>query len=222
MENGLFKEEQSALSLRDLYFRAIEDIVWYDDENTLLDLKERYPDEIAHFQRVGRMRKKVRLQIEALRSLNMDLYFGTLTFNSEKDANLETTKRREAFLRLNEVFLYFFLVEEYGEDNGRYHIHFVGVFRNGFGFDDFIKCWHSRQNLEKIEDTERVCKYMCKYVSKALPRLRRNKALVDYERAHTKVLKVRKMWCYSGKNNRFERELVQLRNDILLEDLFGL
>jgi len=206
-------------SLLDSYYKAVSDIVHFDSYAFMEELKERYPEQIAFFLKVGTLRKKVRANIEALKDLNVPLYFGTLTFDCVKDKNKEKTKRRESFLFLNKLFLYFLAVEEYGEENGRYHIHFVGAFRAGKGFEDF-RLWHSRQNLEKVNSIDGVCRYLIKYVSKQLPRLRRNKNLVALEKLHSKCVRVRKMWCYDAVNNSFEKQLKEMKSNVFLLDVF--
>lgn len=151
------------------------------------DFAAKYPEAYKHLGAVHRKRTAIRSSIEAMREISKDLYFGTLTYNKAKDVNKITTKRKEAFKILNSLFEYVVLVEEFGESGSRYHIHFVGMFRHGKTFADFTKVWHSRQNLRALARGENVAQYLCKYFTKDLPRVRRNKALVHltdkYKRA---------------------------------------
>ena len=58
-------------------------------------------------------------------------------------------------------------IEEYGEDNGRYHIHGFLVFKYGYGFEDFRK-WPSRQKLEEISEKIRLFGDMVVFSSYAM------------------------------------------------------
>lgn len=159
---------------------------FFDEANfePLDNFKLEHKEEFKFLNAIHQRRTALNKNLEAMQALHKGCYFGTLTFNKGKDANKVKTKRREAFLRLNELFEFVLLVEEYGELRGRYHIHFVGVFRDGKDFEDFRKCWHSRQNLEKVQSTKKTSQYLVKYVCKEIPRLRRNKGLVRLERAY--------------------------------------
>ena len=142
------------------------------------DFAANYPGAYKHLGAVHRKRTAIRQSIEAMREITKDLYFGTLTYNKAKDKNKITTKRKQAFTVLNRLFEYVVLVEEFGETGNRYHIHFVGMFRPGKTFADFTSAWHSRQNLRMLGNGENVAQYLCKYFTKDLPRVRRNKGLV--------------------------------------------
>lgn len=170
----------------DLYYEAVAASVC-DDYLPMQLFKEQYPQQYRHYCAVHRKRSILHLCYDAMEATNQKVYFGTLTYNNEKNENKITSKRKEAFTKLNTLFEYLCLVEEYGEDNGRYHIHFFGVFRVGQSFDSFIAVWnHSRQNLREIQDGKKVAKYLCKYLSKDLPRIRRNKKLVALCREYHK------------------------------------
>ena len=91
-------------------------------------------------------------------------------------------------MKLNELFEYVLLVEEYGHDNGRYHIHFLGVFKLDHDFESFKRTRnHSRQELRLVKTREKVAQYLCKYLVKDLPRIRRNKKLVALAREYHKA-----------------------------------
>ncbi len=143
-----------------------------------------YPKEYKRFSAVHRKRARIKTCIEAMKAISTEVYFGTLTFNGAKDENKRATKRKEAFKFLNRFFQYVLLVEEFGETKGRYHIHFVGTFKEGTTFQSFTHAWHSRQNLRELKGTENVSQYLCKYISKELPRVRCNKPLIALEKAY--------------------------------------
>lgn len=180
-----------------LYCEARRGLCEEDDFEKMRVFKELFPREYSRFSAVARKRLEIRKSIEAMQVLDRNVYFGTLTFNSTKNLNKEEIKRKEAFEKLNSVFEYVLLVEEYGEDNGRYHIHFLGVFKDKMDFNSFVACWpHSRQNLRLLKEDESIDKYLVKYLTKDLPRLRRNKRLSgltkrykEYDRLERKNLR---------------------------------
>lgn len=142
-----------------------------------------YPQEYKRFSAVHRKRTRIKICIEAMKEVSTEVYFGTLTFNGAKDANKRSTKRKEAFKFLNRFFQYVLLVEELGGTKGRFHIHFVGTFKKGATFQKFTSAWHSRQNLRELKGTENISQYLCKYISKDLPRIHCNKPLIALEKA---------------------------------------
>lgn len=168
------------------YYDAIESSI-FDDGYSMTIFKEKYPNQYKHLGAAHRKRSAIRKSLNAMKVVTEDIYFGTLTFNEVKNNNKEVCKRKEAFNKLNTEFRYLLLVEEHGEDNGRYHIHFLGVFREDHDFDSFRHCWsHSLQNLKRVKETSGVVQYLCKYLSKDLPRVRRNKALVGLAREYSR------------------------------------
>lgn len=168
------------------YYEAIDSSI-FDDGYAMTIFKDKYPNQYKHLGAAHRKRSAIRKSLNAMKVITEDIYFGTLTFNEVKNNNKEVCKRKEAFTKLNTEFRYLLLVEEHGEDNGRYHIHFLGVFRENHDFDSFRQCWsHSLQNLKRVKETSGVVQYLCKYLSKDLPRVRRNKALVGLAREYSR------------------------------------
>lgn len=174
------------------YYECMQVACEHSFDGFLKDFAKKYPNEYKHLNAVHRRRVAINKNIDALKELNEKIYFGTLTFNSVKDHNKIESKRKEAFKVLNSLFEFVILVEEKGEENGRYHVHFLGNFIEGKTFDDFTKSWHSRQNLRELRDNERISQYLCKYLSKDLPRIRRNKKLIALEREVSKRKSLKK------------------------------
>lgn len=114
--------------------------------------------------------------LETMKLLDDPIYWFTLTFNNDKDKNSIETKRKEAQRFLNNICSVYVMVEEFGEDNGRYHIHGFLCFRIGFGFADFTQ-WHSRQKIIELDNGNKRIKYLTDYSSKQAPRIRRNRSL---------------------------------------------
>lgn len=141
-----------------------------------------YPLEYRHISSFFRLRTVLKGDIDALSYLGEVKWF-TLTYNEEKDKNKENTKRKNAFKFLNSVFVAFLLVEEHGEEKGRYHVHGFGVFKDSNSFESFRK-WHSGQNIKTLNGNElfKKVKYLTKYAVKQLPRVRRSKTLIAYEK----------------------------------------
>ena len=125
-----------------------------------------------------RLRHDLNFDIELMSKVGPCHWF-TLTFDNKRDKSLVSSKRKAATRFLNDIFLLYEMVEEYGEDKGRYHIHGFGVFREGKGFKDFIK-WPSRTKIQdlSIVGLYKKVKYLTKYAVKSLPRRRRSKTLV--------------------------------------------
>ena len=173
-------------SIVKLYYKAIESSIC-EDYLPMQIFKQEYPNQYKRFNAIHRKRAVINESLSAMKVISDKVYFGTLTFNARKNLNKIATKRKEAFNKLNAIFEYVLLVEEYGEDNGRYHIHFLGVFKEDHNFDSFKLIWnHSRQNLELLKTNSRVSQYLCKYLGKDLPRIRRNKKLVALAREYHK------------------------------------
>lgn len=164
-------------SIRKEYFNAL-----YNSQNgnnePMKRFKFSYPKEYDLINGVYHKRIKLRQCIAAMKDVSSDsVYWGCLTFDEKSDKNLITTKRKQAQKHLNEVFDLWVMVEEFGEDNGRYHIHFIGVFKVGKSFDDFFK-WKDREQIEKVVSEKRISRYLCDYMSKQVPRVRRSKNLI--------------------------------------------
>lgn len=126
----------------------------------------------------GMYHKRVKLAkiLDFMNSLGK-VYFGCLTFNDEQNSKDEPTKRKQAWRHLNNIFKVVVMVEEYGSINDRYHIHFMGVFRDGKTFFDFFK-WHSKTDIEMVKSKRKVTRYLCDYIAKQVPKIRQNQALI--------------------------------------------
>lgn len=154
-----------------------------------------HPSEYAYFNSIHLKRCSISKNIECMmyfaKRHKCKVYFGTLTYDNMHDIKSIATKRKEANRFLNNVFNMFVYVEELGEDNERYHIHFVGVFKDGKTFkEDYFK-WHSRTDIQPVIDVVNTTRYLCKYISKQLPRIRRNKALVLFEKEYRSANHIR-------------------------------
>lgn len=150
--------------------------------------REQHAEEYLLLHSFYRIRSELYKDID-LMSLVGSLHWFTLTFDNKHDKSLVSSKRKLATRFLNDIFIVYEMVEEYGEDNGRYHIHGFGVFRANKGFKDFIK-WKSRTKIQDLSPStmRKKVKYLTKYAVKSLPRVRRSKSLC-YLKKKTKTYK---------------------------------
>lgn len=150
-----------------------------------------------------RLRHELNEDISLMSSVGSVHWF-TLTFDNKHDKSLVSSKRKSATRFLNDIFLFYEMVEEYGEDNNRYHIHGFGVYREDKGFRDFIK-WHSRTKIQDLSEKtlKKKVMYLTKYAVKSLPRIRRSKNLcyLRNENRRFKALKSSFPTCYTCKLN---------------------
>lgn len=189
-ENNLASASMALLINKDIvrrYYDAVHDL-FNSYEETMEEFKRVYPLAYQRFSAVHRKRTRIKHCLSAMKIVSDKVYFGTLTFNVSKNENKIATKRKEAFKFLNSVFEYVLLVEEEGSERGRYHVHFLGTFKEGKDFSSFKSGWHSRQNLRLLKDNENVAQYLCKYLTKDLPRVRCNKPLIALEKGYKKGL----------------------------------
>ena len=140
--------------------------------------KEKYPDYFRYFHSFYRLRHEINADLRLLSFLGYSIQWFTLTFDNKRDKALVSSKRKSATRFLNDIFLFYEMVEEYGEDKGRYHIHGFGVYRINRSFNDFIK-WPCRNKIECLttDKLKKKVKYLTKYAVKSLPRIRRSKNL---------------------------------------------
>lgn len=160
------------------YFTAIE-IDGCNRSTKRIDLfKQEHKDIYEYLHSFYHLRSEMYKDIDVMRLCGRVEWF-TLTFDNKRDKNLIATKRKQATRFLNDLFLVYEMVEEFGEDNGRYHIHGFGVFKTDKGFTDFVK-WPCRQKIETLSDykLKQKVRYLTQYAVKDLPRRRRSKTMV--------------------------------------------
>ena len=174
----------------DKYFEAYNCQTYHYNSSKLNDLKIQYPGEFSLISRMHHKRTKIRKNIECLYELgkliNKKVYFGDLTYDNKHNVNKETYKRKEAFEHFNSVFSAFFVVEEYGELNDRYHVHYVGIFKDDKTFKEFHS-WHSFSWAEPVISVRKTSQYLCDYMVKQVPRIRRSKNMIKIEKLWQKA-----------------------------------
>lgn len=199
--------------------------VLYDNCNLTSEytkaFKEKYPQEYFYLHSFYRLRSVLKKDIDLMLLCGHVQWF-TLTFNNERDKSMISSKRKSATRFLNDLFVIYEMVEEFGEDNGRYHIHGFGVYREGKGFNDFRR-WSSRCKIQDLskESLHKKVKYLTKYAVKDLPRRRRSKSLVFLEKKYQTIKGLRYSFpnCFKCRfNNLFCRVSFRCYNESSKED----
>jgi len=154
----------------------------------------KYPKEYKLIMTMYRKRTELNNTIEVMRLLNEPIYWFTLTFNNDKNDNLVSSKRKDATRFLNRICSVYVMVEEYGEDNGRYHIHGFLCFKYGYGVLDFMQ-WHSREDIRELKTgIKKQVKYLTDYTSKSIPRIRRSRSLSALNTYYKKYKRLYKLF----------------------------
>ena len=198
------------------YFNAL-----YNQQNgsnqSMVAFRLEHPKEYAVINAMYHKRVKVKQDIEVMTEMSLNkVYFGALTFDNEQDSKSESTKRKQGWRHLNNVFSMVLMIEEHGEENGRYHIHFVGVFKDGKTMEDFHN-WNSGFSfIEKIISKKKVARYLCNYVVKQVPRLRRNKCLLECSKQWKKAQSLRN---YGFGESLGKEHIAQAFSVLFLSDL---
>lgn len=176
-EESGFTTMEFEKSILDAYFNAVFISNFYFDSSELKAFKGEYPTEYKVLNAFYRVRSKLNKDLTIMKAVGEVQWF-TLTFDNKHDRALITTKRKNAERFLNSVFAIYEMVEEFGNDNNRYHIHGFGIFKDNKGFEDFRQ-WPCRQKIENLTESKfkKKIKYLTDYAVKDLPRLRRSKSL---------------------------------------------
>ena len=151
--------------------------------------KEKYPDLYRHMTSMLNKRTKISNTLKAFMSICPFVYWGALTFNEEQDIKDLGTKRKQVRRFLDKFFKVYLYVEELGSENERFHVHFLGLIKDGVTFDLMRDNWHSFMQIEclyKYYDVKKKIKYVTKYAVKQVPRIHMNtralKLCKDYKR----------------------------------------
>lgn len=159
------------------------------NSKSIKEFGNKYPDLYKHISSMLRKRTKLKSTLEAYKSVSEYIYWGSLTWNNEHNDISEKVKRNQALRFFDKFFELYCFVEEYGEENGRYHIHFLGVLKaKDITYDLMRENWHSFIQIECLRPYEvsKKVKYLTKYCVKQVPRIRMDKRSVkllkDYKR----------------------------------------
>jgi len=141
----------------------------------------KYPELYKHISSMLRKRTKLRSILGAFKSVSKYIYWGHLTWDDEHNVKDEKIKRNQALRFFDKFFKLYCFVEEYGEENERYHIHFFGVLKDKeTNYETMYQGWHSRIEIECLKPGQhnKKIKYLTKYAVKQVPRIRMSKRAV--------------------------------------------
>lgn len=200
--------------LLDLYFNhVLPNVSFYGNKFVLDKFKELNPVESAFLISMTNKRSKIRKNLTLMKHCgDGHVAWFTLTFNDNKNDRELRTKQKEVINFLNECFVVWLFVEEYGGETERYHIHGFGIFsHNKTMCDDFFK-WHSIEEIEilKGKKLDKKVKYLTKYVSKDIPTIHRSKSLIKVEKVLKGPISLFKSGFYSTGNRRCNEEMQKL------------
>lgn len=164
-------------SIREFYFFCLQERrsgVYYP-----LDcFKKWFPKMFTRFQSIGNKRSLIKRDMEFMKKFsNKRLVFGSITFDNLLDVRTEEAKRKKAQRFLNRFLVMYELIEEYGEEHGRYHLHFLGVLDDNKTYIEFHNEWPSFSYIAPVRSVKKSVSYLCGYLTKQVPRIRRNKVL---------------------------------------------
>ena len=151
------------------------------NSRSMNEFAKKYPELYKHISSMLRKRTKLKSTLEAYKSVSEFIYWGSLTWNEEHDNVNEKVKRNQALRFFDKFFKLYTFVEEYGEEKGRYHIHFLGILKDKeIKYESMRECWHSFIQIECLKSYEinKKVKYLTKYCVKQVPRVRMNKRSV--------------------------------------------
>lgn len=188
------------------YFHAIDQRGLFGRYVALNDFKNDNPEEYQFLMSMSNKRREIKDNALFMMSYSDKVCFGALTFDDSHDSSSESNKRKQAIRHLNEYMNCWLLVEEYGDENGRYHCHFIGVLKNGIKYSEFNSSWHSFAFIEKVKSRRKTAKYLCEYTSKQVPRLRRSKSLITCMKHYVKARK----WNYLGFDSLAHEHIQEL------------
>lgn len=180
------------------WLKAEKEYYMFGDDYGIKKFSKNYPTEYSTYRKMSLKRIAIKDTIEPIFVLDLPLYWITLTFNNKKDKNSELYKLKETKSFLNEISPLWLVIEEYGEDNKRYHIHgFIcpkmNISREKF-FSKF-RNWHSRQKIIELKNVNsglKRVKYLSKYIVKQVPHLRRSRDMSKLFNFYKSIKKLRK------------------------------
>lgn len=171
-----YKDPQS---VRDFYFYCLS--CRKDGNFYALDrFKQWFPKEFTRMQTILNKRTMIKRDLEIMKALSKRVVFGSLTFSDSNLTDNETNMKKRAQRYLDKCLTIYEIVEEHGTQNTqRYHVHFLGIMRDNLTYIDFHNGWQDITFIEGVrndkKDIKRVSKYLCDYVVKQVPTIRRTK-----------------------------------------------
>ena len=171
-----YKNNETIMS----FFYWCLDYAKHTEQRPMNIFKFMFPDVYHRIMSTLSKRSELKKNIEFMMVVSGGLvYFGDLTFDNEHISREEEDLRRKAIRYLNKYCKLWTMVEEHGEQNGRYHIHWIAVFKDKKTPKMLQEEWPCFAHYSRVKSVHGTAKYLCNYVSKQVPRIRRNKDLVQ-------------------------------------------
>ena len=180
-----YKEEQS---LRDFYFYCLRER--NNGNYYALDcFKKWFPKMFHDMQSILNKRTLIKRDLEIMKALSNNVVFGALTFSDSNLSVNEKNMRKKAQRYLDKTMKVYEIVEEHGTQNTeRYHVHYLGILKDDITYLEFHSGWQDYSYIEKVrntkKDNKRVSKYLCDYIVKQVPTIRRTKQLTKLIEAY--------------------------------------
>lgn len=175
-----YKNEQS---VRDFYFYCLrmKNIGCY---YALDKFKEWFPKPFHDIQCILNKRTLIRRDLDIMKTVSKRVVFGALTFSDSNLSVNEKNMRKRAQRYLDKTMSAYEIIEEHGQVNTeRYHVHYLGILRDNVTYIDFHNGWEDFTFIEAVKngkyDLKKVSKYLCDYVLKQVPSIRRNKTMIE-------------------------------------------
>lgn len=169
-------------SLRDFYFYCLKE----RNEGNYYSLdwfRKYFPTFFHKMQAILNKRTLIRRDIEIMKAVSKRVVFGALTFSDKNLKENEKNMLKKAQRYLEKYLSAYEIIEEYGQEHDRYHIHYIGIMRDNLTYIEFHNGWEDYSYIEAVKssakDKKKVSKYLCDYVIKQVPHIRRNKLLTD-------------------------------------------
>lgn len=180
VKNIDYRNEQS---LRDFYFYCLfmrNKGCYY----ALDKFKEWFPKMFHDMQAILNKRTLIKRDIAIMKEVSKRVVFGALTFSDSNLSVNEKNMRKKAQRYLDKTLSAYEIIEEHGQVNTeRYHIHFLGILRDNLTYIEFHNGWEDFTFIEAVKngkyDLKKVSKYLCDYVLKQVPSIRRNKTMLE-------------------------------------------
>lgn len=181
-------------SVRDFYFYCLRER--NNGNYYALDcFKKWFPVKFYEMQSILNKRTLIKRDLEIMKAVSNRVVFGALTFSDSNYLDNETNMKRKAQRYLDKCLSAYEIIEEHGEEKGRYHVHYLGILQEGLTYIDFHNGWEDYTYIEAVKnskkDIKKVSKYLCDYVVKQVPRIRRNKLLlkvINLYKEHERLL----------------------------------
>lgn len=185
-----YKNEQSK---RDFYFYCLKkrnNGVYYP----LDKFKEWFPKDFRTLQTILNKRSIIKEDLTIMKTISKRVVFGSLTFSEKNLLPREDLMKRKAQRYLDKCLTLYDIVEEHGTLKGRYHVHYLGILKDNLTYIDFHNGWEDISYIEAVKsskkDIKKVSKYLCDYVVKQVPKIRRTKQFTKVKKLYKEYTKL--------------------------------